>query len=318
MTKKVDTWMPLLVDKYLGDTTHLTTEQHGAYLLLLMAMWKRDGVLPASDAQLSAIARMQPAKWKAAKPVLMEFFTPTEDGAGITQKRLSEELERANAMSARKAAAGAVGAQKRWQAGGKTNGSANASANGKSDGNAIADASQTQWQTGAPIPTPSATQIPNPASAGFSRAPGEGVGTGEGPPEAGGQQPTAAGLACRAIKAAGIIDVNPGHPHLLRLLAGGVTAQVLADTATELAGKGKAKFALLLATVEGRLRDAAAAGSLPAGAPAADPWDTRNGVEAFARELGLKAWDETCQFAEYRRTVRAAYDRRHAAAGATT
>ena len=56
--------MPLLVDKYLGDTQHLTTEQHGAYLLLLMTMWKRDGVPMVRDPQITGLS---PARWKACR-----------------------------------------------------------------------------------------------------------------------------------------------------------------------------------------------------------------------------------------------------------
>ena len=35
------TSMPFLVDAYIADTTHLSLEEHGAYLLLLFAMWRR-------------------------------------------------------------------------------------------------------------------------------------------------------------------------------------------------------------------------------------------------------------------------------------
>jgi len=113
VTNKVDTWMPLLIDTYLGDTPHLTTEQHGAYLKLLMALWKRGGQLPVDDGQLAAITGLSPARWKAHKPVLMEFFTVA--GEYMSQKRLSEELERAKKVSEAKAEAGAKGAAKRWQ-----------------------------------------------------------------------------------------------------------------------------------------------------------------------------------------------------------
>jgi uncharacterized protein YdaU (DUF1376 family) len=140
VTKKVDTWMPLLVDKYLGDTTHLTTEQHGAYMLLLMAMWKRDGQLSVADGQLAAITRLQPARWKVHRPVLMEFFTVTDEH--LTQKRLSEELERAKRSTEAKAEAGAKGAAKRWQR------------DGEGDGRAMAEPLTNRSRTDASIPTP--------------------------------------------------------------------------------------------------------------------------------------------------------------------
>jgi uncharacterized protein YdaU (DUF1376 family) len=102
-----------MVDKYLGDTTHLTTEQHGAYLLLLMAMWKRDGRLLNDESQLATIAHMTPTKWRTSRSTVLCFFSI--DGDSLIQKRLTEELQRAKRLSNTKAEAGAKGAAKRWQ-----------------------------------------------------------------------------------------------------------------------------------------------------------------------------------------------------------
>lgn len=109
-------------------------------------------------------------------------------------------------------------------------------------------------------------------------------------PELEGHARTPAGEACRAIRQAGIADTNPGHPDLQRLLDAGVQVADLAATARELVDKGRPRFALLLATQEGRLRDAAAKGALP---DAHGPWhETRSGIEAKAVELGIGPWDE--------------------------
>lgn len=82
--------MPLWTDAYLGDTTHLTTIEHGAYLLLLMAMWRSKGnTLPDDDRLLARYARLTPAQWRRIKPVIMPFFDAKK--GVLTQGRLTDE-----------------------------------------------------------------------------------------------------------------------------------------------------------------------------------------------------------------------------------
>jgi uncharacterized protein YdaU (DUF1376 family) len=81
---------PLWTDAYIGDTTHLTTIEHGAYLLLLMAMWRSDGSLPDDDKILARYARLTPAQWARVSVVVKPFFR-AENGK-ITQGRMTDEL----------------------------------------------------------------------------------------------------------------------------------------------------------------------------------------------------------------------------------
>ena len=72
--QKTDIWMPLYIGDYLADTSRLTTEQHGAYLLLLMDYW-RSGRLPDNDQVLSQITKMSPDAFSNAKAMLMQFLS---------------------------------------------------------------------------------------------------------------------------------------------------------------------------------------------------------------------------------------------------
>ncbi|UTW56151.1 DUF1376 domain-containing protein [Kordiimonas sp. SCSIO 12610] len=79
--------LPFFTDAYLADTIHLSTEEHGAYLLLLMTAWRTRGCyLPDDNKMLARITRTSAAKWRKLRPTMQAFFT-VEDGRWV-QKRL--------------------------------------------------------------------------------------------------------------------------------------------------------------------------------------------------------------------------------------
>lgn len=94
--QKPDAWMPWFIGDYLRDTGHLSTEQHGAYMLLLGAMWISGGKLPNDDAKLASICRLSLRRWRTHKDTLFEFFRISD--SFIFQKRLGDELEHAWAV----------------------------------------------------------------------------------------------------------------------------------------------------------------------------------------------------------------------------
>lgn len=67
-------YMQLYVSDYLADTAHLTAQQHGAYMLLLMNYWQRGKALDNTNERLSHVARLSPKEWEENKDVLSEFF----------------------------------------------------------------------------------------------------------------------------------------------------------------------------------------------------------------------------------------------------
>lgn len=107
MSNRPAAFMPLWIGDYLADTTHLTTEQHGAYLLLLMAYWRRGGPLAGDDQSLCRIAGVTIYKWRVLRPIIAAFFEE-RDGSWIS-KRADEELAKAGARYEKRAAAGRKG-----------------------------------------------------------------------------------------------------------------------------------------------------------------------------------------------------------------
>lgn len=111
MADKADTWMALYVGAYLADTMHLARQNHGSYLLLIMAAFKNAGWLPNDDGLLAQIAKCTPREWKAERAVYAAFFQVTDER--WTHKRVTQEWERAQRLTEQRRAAGAESAAKR-------------------------------------------------------------------------------------------------------------------------------------------------------------------------------------------------------------
>jgi len=109
MPRKDDEWMPWYIGRYLGDTMHLSYDQHGPYSFLLMHYWRK-GPLPDDDTQLAAIAKVPPLKWKRMSSVIRAFFYVGDDGM-LHQKRSDEERERRAEISAKRSVAGRAGVE---------------------------------------------------------------------------------------------------------------------------------------------------------------------------------------------------------------
>jgi uncharacterized protein YdaU (DUF1376 family) len=99
--------MQLYVGDYLADTTDLTTEQHGAYLLLLMTMWRHGAKLPNDPSKLARIARVSPRRWPQIWAEIERFFS--SDAETIQSPRLTKEYEKAVSISQKRSASGAKG-----------------------------------------------------------------------------------------------------------------------------------------------------------------------------------------------------------------
>jgi uncharacterized protein YdaU (DUF1376 family) len=69
-------YMQFYVADYLADTTHLTAEEHGAYMLLLFSYWQTGK--PLRIDRLATVARIPNDRWHSVAETLSEFFHITE------------------------------------------------------------------------------------------------------------------------------------------------------------------------------------------------------------------------------------------------
>ena len=93
-------YMPLYIADYLSDAAHLTTLEHGAYLLLIMTYWQRGEALPDDDKKLARIAGLDARNWARVKPQICEFFTSGDNR--LMHPRVERELASVRAKSLKK------------------------------------------------------------------------------------------------------------------------------------------------------------------------------------------------------------------------
>ena len=96
-------YIQLYISDYLSDTMHLTTEEHGAYLLIIMNYWQTGKAVPYN--RLKSITKLSNERWTDVERSLNGFFTIKKNGDWY-HKRIEKDLARVRAKSEQARAAG--------------------------------------------------------------------------------------------------------------------------------------------------------------------------------------------------------------------
>ncbi|ECY6147774.1 DUF1376 domain-containing protein [Salmonella enterica subsp. enterica serovar Bron] len=102
-------YMQLYIADYLADTMHLSTEEHGAYLLLMFNYWQTGRAIPKS--RLAKIARLDNERWISVEESLSEFFI--DNGEEWIHERIEQDLASVHAKLEQRSAAGKASVAKR-------------------------------------------------------------------------------------------------------------------------------------------------------------------------------------------------------------
>lgn len=103
------TWMPLYIGDYLKKTMHLSAEEHGAYLLLIMNYWC-NGKITDDRENLQNISKLP---YKVLEKNVLKFFK-TADGF-LTHDRIDKEQVISLELKQKKSEAGKKGMDVRYQ-----------------------------------------------------------------------------------------------------------------------------------------------------------------------------------------------------------
>jgi len=100
--------LPLKTDALIADTTHMTAEEMGVYVRLLVAMWRHGARLPDDPRELARIGGVSLRRWNKISERVTRPMTTA--GGIISQKRLTStwlEVQRLREVKS-------MAAVKRW------------------------------------------------------------------------------------------------------------------------------------------------------------------------------------------------------------
>lgn len=105
-------FMPLYTGDYLRDTQHLSCSEHGIYIKFLMHCWDQKGPVPPDERKQVGICNARSGdEIEAMRRVLREFFAAMDDG--WYNKRMAEEISKAEGLSAARSKGGQISAANR-------------------------------------------------------------------------------------------------------------------------------------------------------------------------------------------------------------
>lgn len=253
---------------YAKDTAHLSMVEHGAYGLLLDRYYGTEAGIPADQAYRITRARSKEEK-TAVDCVLAEFFFLDRDSGVWRNKRADEEIAKylEKKPKAEEKREGDKERQRKARERRKAIFEELSSYGVHLPWNAKTEHAHTELervksqQRHEPVTPPVTRDV----TATSNQSPVTSPQTPFIKPiesEVNGKGGTPAGAVCARLKSDGILDVNPMHPRLLALLNAGMTPDEIASIGPEAKQKQKG-FAWILATAEGRRRDAANVVAMP-------------------------------------------------------
>jgi uncharacterized protein YdaU (DUF1376 family) len=104
-------WFPFYVGDYTRDTARLTTEAHGAYLLLILDYWV-NGAPPDDDEVLATITKLPISVWRKRRKSLERFFVV--EGGVWKHGRIEKERTKAESVGSSNSDKAREAAEKRW------------------------------------------------------------------------------------------------------------------------------------------------------------------------------------------------------------